>query len=406
MNNRAKFVVVALCIAAIVARLVAAYAIDAPARTGGEETLIARHLLDGNGFSFTAFGYTGPTSVRGPLLPMLLAAIESIFSQRAVIPVAIAINAIAGAVATALAYIIARRLALGTLATTAFAAAVALWPTQVFAAIYLQPMSVAITLSLGAICLLLPDDPRRAQDSHAGLHYTLIAGACTGVALLGEPILLFPIALAALLLLGRRPVSLCVFAAGVLLLVGPWLYRNALVHGRPTPITNTFAAALFRGNSDRATGSIHRDIRGGRPHRMADDLTPQQFDALRGRPEADRNSRLWQWATAWIGDHPAAYVKLCGARLVKTFWLDVDHPYARSPLAWLPRTLAAAATIVALLPSRRRRLALAACAIAVAIALAAAPALAEARNSVFVDLPQLLAAACLLDRRSLSADTK
>jgi hypothetical protein len=233
----------------------------------------------------------------------------------------------------------------------------------------------------------------------------LTAGACAGVALLGEPVLLFPVALAALLLAGRRPLSLCVFVGGVLLLVGPWLYRNALVHGCPTPITNTTAAALFRGNSDKATGSIHREIRGGRPHRLADDLTPQQFDALRGRPESDRNDLLWQWATTWIKAHPAEYANLCVTRAIKTFWLDADHPFARHPLAWLPRTLACVAGIAAALFAPRRLLALAACGLALSIALAAAPTLAEARNGVFVDVCQLLAAATLLDRRPATADT-
>ena len=73
--------------------------------------------------------------------------------------------------------------------------------------------------------------------------------------------------------------------------------------------------------------------------RQYDRLTPEQLARLNRQPEVVREEVFKEFATTWIGSHPARYFRLCLIRFAKTLWVDWDNPKAHSIFFWLPRTI-------------------------------------------------------------------
>jgi hypothetical protein len=82
-------------------------------------------------------------------------------------------------------------------------------------------------------------------------------------------------------------------------------------------------------------------------------------------------------------------------------WLDWDHPAGLNPLNVFSRTVCFVGWIAALVVMiRHRQFEPLTIALSAGLIVATVFTLAEARNSVFMDIPQLLAIAWLIDRRA------
>ena len=388
-------VVAALTFLAVTLRLVAIVYTDAAHAVANENRVIAVLLNEGQGFSFNEFQAIGPTSLRAPIYPILLAALEKLPGSDAYWATvgALGVNVLFAAFTVPLAFLLGKRIA-GDRVGYAFAALLAVWPTQVYAAAFPQGLNVGVALSLAALFLVYRV---RAPQLRPRTRSAVVAGALAGLAVLTEAALVLPLLFSAGVLLRRRPKVLGVVVGVALVLVLPWIYRNTLVHGRLTGITDTFDRDLFLGNGDGATGSYHqRQISYlGKPQLRIEQLSPQENDALRRRPEAERHQWMAGRAYAWIAQNPVAYVRLCGVRLVKTFWLDWHHPDAFRFVNVASRSVAALALLAAIVTGRRWTLPLLWC---VGVLLASVLTVAEARSAVFMDISQLLALALFADR--------
>ncbi len=405
---------------AVVLRIVAVVHVGAVDHVAGENRQIAMHLAGGQGFSFLAFSNLGPTSVRAPVFPYLLAGFYALFGVDATSAhlAALALNVLCGGISTALVIALTRRWWIGL--------TFALWPTQVYAATQMQGLSLAVTVLLAALLLL-----QRVRPIGTGI--------VAAMAVLTESILVLPLLFAIVVIFRRKPVELFVCLLAMLTLTLPWVYRNTLVHRRATLITDTLGPDLFLGNGNDATGSQHLRIRDftGDPLSQIDRLTPPQYDQLKRQPEAVRDAKMFGWATGWIRSHPLQYAKLCLVRAAKTLWLDWDHPMAWKPLNLLPRTLALLICVIAacLAPSlvysrdraevrassarsdtTEKALTLTLCReypgegttmllllMVAAFVFASMFTLAEARNAVLIDVPQLLLMAVIADRSRTTA---
>ncbi|MBC7784647.1 MAG: hypothetical protein H7144_12485 [Burkholderiales bacterium] len=389
---------------AVLARVAATLYADAATLPGGEDRAIAQNLSQRLGFSFAAFSYHGPTSSRAPVYPMLLAGIDAIAgSDKAATFAALVINALAGGASVILAYAVARRLFASKIAPWLMAVFFAIWPTQVYPAIYQQPLSLAVMLLLGVLYFAASRKP----------HQAVPAGLLAGAAVLSESILLIPLVLLIALIAARRPVYALTVLLAAMCLVTPWIYRNAIVHRQPSAITNNVWPDVFSGNGPDATGSLHLIAKDpdGRPLARLDRLSPIESDQLKRQPESVRNAQFRKWSLQWIGDNPLAYAKLCAIRVAKLLWLDWDHPLALHWLNLASRSVLFAGFIFALVHRHPRATDLPGMVsafasgrvlgimLAIGLVLASAFTISEARSAVFVDVAQLLAVASLADRK-------
>jgi hypothetical protein len=388
-------IVAALTFLAVVVRLAAIVYTDAAHAVANENRVIAVLLNEGQGFSFNEFQAIGPTSLRAPVYPILLAAMEKLpgSDPHWAVVGALGVNVLFAAMAVPLAFLLGKRIA-GDRVGYAFATLLAVWPTQVYAAAFPQGLTIGVALSLATLFLIYRV---RAPQLRPRTRSAVLAGGLAGLAVLTEAALVLPLLISAGALLRRRPKVLGVVVGAALLLVLPWVYRNTLVHGRPTGITDTFGRDLFLGNGDGATGSYHQRQLSylGKPQLRIEQLSPQENDSLRRRPEAERHQWMAGRAYAWVARHPIDYLRLCGVRLAKTFWLDWHHPDAFRLVNVASRTVAAIALLAALATGRRWTLPLLWC---VGVLLTSVLTVAEARSAVFMDVSQLLALALFADR--------
>jgi len=399
MTARPRRVAVPLLIAllTVILRVVAIVHVHALNQPPEENRIIARNLAAGEGFSFADFQYVGPTSIRPPLYPFLLAGLDRTFGieSKGASIAALALNVLAGAATVLFAFFLARPLFGSRLATVA-AFALAVWPTQIYAATQFQGLSIGVALLLATLLL-------------ARRQWPIAYGIAAGLATLCESILLLPLLLVGAWTFRRKIDGLILMPLALLMVLLPWAYRNSLVRDRPTLVTNNFAVDLFRGNGPDATGSVHLSTIGsdGKPESEFDRLLPQQFDALRHQPEAQRDALLFGWAKSWIIAHPLQYARLCLIRVAKTFWTDWHHPLALNWINVVTRTLASGAALVCIIgafsfPGRRFRFEPAFVLILLGLLLATMFTVAEARNTVLMDVPQLLLGLALFRSQPVS----
>jgi hypothetical protein len=183
-----------------------------------------------------------PTGYRPIGYPALVGAIYALAGPR---PGAVhALQAFLDAASTLLLFLLAGGGRIGLLAA-------AFWAVLPVAILYtglLMPETAFTTALLAAACVTRHGFPRTAPRA-------LALGALVGTAALIRPVaLLLIVALPLVSRLERvRIPRKALVLAGVLLLVGPWLVRNAIVLGYPGMATST-GANLLIGNNPNATG--------------------------------------------------------------------------------------------------------------------------------------------------------
>ncbi len=399
-----------------------------PAQAETEDLSIARSMLDGQGFSFQQLNYFGPTSIRPPVYPLALFGLLTVFGSGSTgLIAAKVLNLVAAGVGVLAAHQVGKNLFQKGFAPTLFAMLLAIWPAQIVAATYFQGLTLAVCFLLIFIALITSDSPSRAP----------LAGLFAGLAVLTESILLVPITAVYIWICAAKPSRAMIALAASLCIVLPWIYRNVIVHEQFTGITNTLWTDIYLGNGQDATGSRHLKSRdfSGKPLTRFDLTGPIELDQLKKQTEARRSEILQKWSSDWIAEHPAEYLRLGLIRMMHSFWMDWNHPKAWNVLNVVPRSIALIGLLIASfhlltlcrqtsqtiedipaidplesvrqLRSKpkeiRERLALNPIVLSVvlmiAIALSTALTMSEARNSIFVDIAQLLAVATLADKK-------
>jgi 4-amino-4-deoxy-L-arabinose transferase-like glycosyltransferase len=350
-----------------------------------EHRAIARNLVNGDGFSFRDWDCFGPTSVQSPPYPFLLAGLFKVFGTH--VPpdgslqganlaflAAMMLNALAGAATVALTYLLARTLGAGALAGLLAAAAVAVWPSQVYAARVVQAIAL-ITAALLASIILFYRAVRSGKPA-PWIGYSIIAT----LAALTEPVFLPALVISGGLVLIWRELAwkarlrnAAILMIAAIVIIGPWSLRNYHVHHKLVPIKSTFWVNVWKGNNDFATGTDRlaltdaeiaqakaaagkmddADIPDG--EHQYERLDAAQKARLQGQPEVVREEIFKEFTVNWIGQHPDQYLRLCGKRLLTTLTVDWDNPKSYNAVYIASRFLLLILTVLGLIVAWRQK---------------------------------------------------
>jgi hypothetical protein len=344
------------CVIAFLARIGADIQLKAWKQPAAmEHKSIALSLVHGTGFTFGDWGYYGPTSVQSPPFPFLLAGMYEIFgtdephdgtlhgANRAYFAIMV-MNAFAGALLVWLTFTMTRTIGGTPLAAIIAAGLVAIWPTQIYAARFVQAVTF-ITCGLAAMIILYN---RALTTGGPWIGFSFLSA----IVALTEPVFLPALFLISGLMLISKPLpwnarfrNLAIQAFAVLAIIGPWATRNYIVHGKLIPVKGSFWVNVWKGNNDYATGSDRLALTKADKaklsklnadegdeiqdsHHVLEMLDPSQILRLSNHPEAEREVLWKEYATDWIKAHPGRYLQLCGIRFVKTITIDWDNPRA------------------------------------------------------------------------------
>ncbi len=216
-----------------------------PARIADEHHYleIATSLVEGRGFAFAA----GPTSLRPPLYPYLVAGVWTLTGSHSLVAVR-ALQVVLGLATAWLAFLIARRV-YDARAGVAAAAIVAFYPALLFANVLILTETVFALLVLVVVwaALRLLDRP--------SLLMAAATGAAVALAALTRSVLWpFPVVLAALVAwwvpgsLVRRLAVGAAVVAGCALVLAPWAVRNTRLQRVPVLVDTMGGMNLRMGN--------------------------------------------------------------------------------------------------------------------------------------------------------------
>jgi 4-amino-4-deoxy-L-arabinose transferase-like glycosyltransferase len=268
---------------------------------------LAEGLLSGQGL-LDPSGH--PTSLRPPLLPILLVPIVALTGG------SIAMLRIAMCVASlALVLVCAwlgqetggRRLGL------AMALGAALMPNWVHAASFVLTDTVSAVLLVVMATLLI-------RTIRTGMrNECLAAGLSLGAAALARPTCLAFAGPVALWLLVTIPRSLpkrrliALFAVAVVVVVLPWGVRNRIVQGEWVFLSTKGGTELWKSNNPHATGILDTD------HRYFNAEGVKLYPIADFPNESVRSGLYAADAKAFIRSHPSDFARLCWVRFVQ-FW--------------------------------------------------------------------------------------
>ncbi|MFN8215405.1 MAG: glycosyltransferase family 39 protein [Solirubrobacterales bacterium] len=275
-----------------------------------------RTIAAGEGFGRSGYlRQGGPTAIRGPAYPYALGALYAASGDSRT--VGRLFNALLGALAVFLLYLIARRLwgdAVGLIA----AALAAVFPPLVLLSRDLVSESLFIAIELGAVLCVL-----NFRRSGGRLRWALAAGALCGVAVLTRNTgiaLLVPIAIGLWVPAGGRAwaalAAPLVALACATLLVTPWLVRDWAQFDRFVPVTTSGGIAL--------AGTYNQtSFDQGHTHGAWRD--PQVVPGLRhlfeepGRDEAEVDRILRSRALSFAWEHPGYVAETSAWNLLRLF---------------------------------------------------------------------------------------
>jgi 4-amino-4-deoxy-L-arabinose transferase-like glycosyltransferase len=266
-------------------------------------------LIDGQSTAYYPAGYS-------LILGALVWAVRLLPIEIGVVPVASGLNLVAGTATVVLLGLLGRRLVSDRAALIA-AALLAVLPNLVVHTATVLTETV-FNLSLMAVLAVWMWRPWEGRDPTTVR--LAVTGALVGVAVLIRPVVLPAVALAGIVWLfatptwRRRLVGTGALVVGMLVIVGPWVVRNAVVMDRVTLALNT-GDNLCIGNNPAARGSfsLPDECFSGIPG----DLSRVEFENYRDRELTSR-------ALAWIRENPGAQPGLVFWRTYYTFEHDHD----------------------------------------------------------------------------------
>jgi 4-amino-4-deoxy-L-arabinose transferase-like glycosyltransferase len=264
---------------------------------------LARHVAAGEGYVNREGRHT---SFRAPGWPFFLAALYAMGGDYP--PVVYAVNCLLGGLSCVLTYLLARHLfeeqparVAGWLA--AFYLPHAWFATQFYSENLFAPL-------LGAATLMV----MRSQG--------LAGGLLLGLAILTRPfaLLLAPLWIA-WLAWGHRWSIAALLAIGAAAVVGPWTYRNSLVHGQATLVATNGGSTFYGGNNSRVVqeprlwGSWVSTVE-----------LPRRGEIEAQPTEVTRDRMEWRLGLEWATSRPLeALISLPMKLLRLIFWLpDYD----------------------------------------------------------------------------------
>ncbi|MCS7034697.1 MAG: hypothetical protein NZ561_12010 [Phycisphaerae bacterium] len=333
----------------------------------GPSRQLAQSLLEYGALYYRDWSYFGPSSVLSPVYPTLLAGLFAIFGVEnpTAYFAALATNAVLGAAAAATAIALLRRLTDRPGPALAAGALVAIWPPQVVAAACVQP--IALTAWVVLLGCLMWHRLMQQGTTLSSLNFAI--AAALAVLLMPAMLLAAVLALGALLIQPARSLDVrlrdvSLLLAAMALLVWPWVARNRVVHEKWL-LTTAFWQQVWAGANPNATGSDRLPLTPERraaatqfrpddepageavriPMMQVDLLDAARRSALRGQREVQREALFRQWTIEYVAQNPWRWLGQLPIRLLKTWFIDWDHPLSRHPLAMFPR---AALSVVAL----------------------------------------------------------
>jgi 4-amino-4-deoxy-L-arabinose transferase-like glycosyltransferase len=256
------------------------YWVDKPLTLDEQEyLLLARNLASGRGFAYPAVSGEAEVGIhfeRPPAYPALIAValvatghpwataashptdpVPMPRSSSEVPRAVIAVQACLGALGVWLVGLIASRAA-GPRAGVLAASIAAVHPPLVWISGYVLNETLYSMLALLVAWLLMrtaADSRGPARPRMERVGFTLLAGAVAGVAALTKEGMLLFVPLAGLWLLARRDVAMAAaLAAGVSIVLLPWVARNQAVHGRFVLTAAHGGVTFWTGNNPLARG--------------------------------------------------------------------------------------------------------------------------------------------------------
>lgn len=309
--------ILAIVVLALVVR-VAAIAADSgyrPQQDAWDYDRHARSIADGKGYPDSYYVVDGgPSALRAPGYPFFLAGLYAISGNS--IAVGRLANALLGALAVFLIYLIAKRIwgrRVGLLA----AALAAVFPPLVLLSRELLSEPLFIVFELGMILCVL--EYRRLRE----LRWAASAGLLFGLATLTRnpgPALAVPLIVGLWVLRPRFSRQAAVAPALALvcavLAIAPWTVRNAVEFGRFIPVTSGTGFAMA-GTYNAASEEDEANPGSWRTPRVAPEYTP--LFATAGIDEGTLDATLRSKATTFAVDHPAYVAEVTGWNLLRLF---------------------------------------------------------------------------------------
>jgi 4-amino-4-deoxy-L-arabinose transferase-like glycosyltransferase len=286
-----------------------------PANDAFEYDYTARSIAAGDGYPRSGYLLQGgPTAVRGPGYPYLLAGVYAVSGDsRAAGRLA---GAALGALAVLLLYLIAKRI-WGRRVGLAAATLAAVFPPLVLLSRDLVSESLFIALELGAVLCVL--EFRRTRI----LRWAAAAGALCGLCALTRNTgfaLLVPVALGLWVLRPRLRLSSilapALAVACAVLAVTPWIVRDAAEFGRFVPVTTS--AGIATSGTYNAASYGDADAHGAwRDPRGVPTLSPLFVSPGMNEAAVDAALRRDAWEFAWR--HPAYVAETSAWNLLRLF---------------------------------------------------------------------------------------
>lgn len=182
---------------------------------------------------------------------------------------------------------------------------------------YVEPLT-AICIGLMQVAFL-----RRFTSGPAGARASVLLGLALGLSFLAAPTLL-PVALGLLAfeLLWRPPPrpwrGAALVLLGMALACAPWTFRNHRALGGLFFVRSNFGLELRMGNHEGAGANLELSARGGTErHPRSSALEARKVQQL---GELEYMRLAGREAAGWIREHPAAFLRLTGLRVIQ-FWL-------------------------------------------------------------------------------------
>ncbi len=318
---RARRLVAAAVAAGVVLRLVFAlgYWVDKPLTLDEQEyLLLAQSLAHGRGLTYPAGDGLSKHFERPPVYPVFVAGVllASGGIDRAAldagVPAAVKIaQSLIGGLIVCLIGLVAGRAA-GPAAATAAAWLAAVYPPLIWISAYLLSEALYAALALLAVWWLGETIDRAAP---AVRWPAALAGLAAGAAVLTKEAMVFFLALAfACLIVRRRAAVAALFLAGALVVLAPWVARNARVHGQFVLGAAHGGVTFWTGNNPIARGegdmAANPDIRLAQLALEASHpgASPQQLDSI-----------YYREALSFIGGHPLRWLGLEARKAFFTF---------------------------------------------------------------------------------------
>jgi hypothetical protein len=335
----------AILFLALVLRLMAIAATGPPRSITGysESGIVAENVVEGRGYTYDFYGLRPSQPLRAFVPPLFVGLIVLCLRFAAQPPLALALlHAVLASLAGVAIYLTALWLSgrrsvalLAGLGTACYPVFILMPTIPASLVLYMTALAWAVAMTVA-----LARQRSRSPTSSAGWAWAVAAGVLWGMLALGRPAILGFLPLVALWLwwnrnsTGQWAQDSALLGAAAILVVVPWMIRNAQVLGR-FPVLDTHGGMTFwNGNNPFTTGSGHDvysekvDLFLGQQHdpRKPAIVTLQPYPLpadiqaqVATIDEIKLDYRLYHAGLSYIVQHPGDWIALVAGKL-RAFW--------------------------------------------------------------------------------------